>query len=73
MASFASSNLGDVSSNTDGPKCIDTNEPCDDLTNTCSDGKVQKCIAKGPGKDMFESCKIIAEKQYEKAKVRLSI
>lgn len=29
---------------------------------------MQKCIAFGPGKDMFESTRIIAEKQVEKAK-----
>ena len=28
----------------------------------------EKCVASGPGKDMFESVKIIGEKQYEKAK-----
>jgi len=29
----------------------------------------EKCIAFGPGKNMFESTKIIAENQYKKAKV----
>jgi len=29
IAAFASTNLGDVSPNTAGPKCIDTGEPCD--------------------------------------------
>lgn len=30
--------------------------------------KTEKCIASGPGKDMFESTLIIGTKQYEKAK-----
>merc|ERR1719187_1377698 len=68
VAAFTASNLGDVSPNTNGARCIDTGEPCDLITSTCGDGKVQKCRASGPGNDMFESTRIIATNQYEKAK-----
>jgi len=66
IAAFASSNLGDVSPNILGPKCIDTGLPCDTEHSTC-DGRTQMCIASGPGKDMFESTKIIAERQFRKS------
>ena len=80
VAAFASTNLGDVSPNTDGPKCQDTGLPCDIEHSTCNGRfeqrsssshlenhsltRTQMCIASGPGKDMFESTKIIAERQY---------
>jgi len=67
VAAFASTNLGDVSPNTNGPKCQDTGLPCDLEHSTC-DGRTQMCIASGPGKDMFESTKIIAERQYRVAR-----
>lgn len=66
VAAFAQSNCGDVSPNINGPRCIDTGLPCDLATSTC-DGRVQKCIASGPGKDMVESTKIIGERQFTKA------
>jgi len=66
VAAFASTNLGDVSPNTNGPRCIDTGLPCDTEHSTC-DGRTQMCIAFGPGKDMFESTKIIAERQFKKS------
>lgn len=66
VAAFAQANEGDVSPNTKGPRCIDTGLPCDAETSTC-DGQNLKCIAFGPGKDMFESTKIIGGKQYMKA------
>jgi len=62
VASFASTNLGDVSPNILGPKCIDTGLPCDLEHSTC-EGRTQNCIASGPGVDMFDSTKIIAERQ----------
>ena len=68
MGAFAQTNCGDVSPNTDGPKCQDTGEPCDILTSTCG-GRSQMCYASGPGKDMMESTKIIGEMQFEKALV----
>lgn len=69
VAAFASTNLGDVSPNTNGPKCIDTGLPCDGSTSTCN-GKCENCIAFGPGTngDMFESTKIIGDRQYQFAK-----
>ena len=66
VAAFASANLGDVSPNILGPKCVDTGLPCDLEHSTCNN-RTQMCIASGPGKDMFESTKIIAERQYKKA------
>lgn len=67
VAAFGSTNLGDVSPNTNGPHCQDTGLPCDVLHSTC-DGRTELCVASGPGKDMFESCEIIGRKQFEFAK-----
>lgn len=66
IAAFASSNLGDVSPNILGPKCIDTGLPCDVEHSTCNN-RTQMCIASGPGKDMFDSTRIIAERQFNAA------
>ncbi|KER28637.1 hypothetical protein T265_13542 [Opisthorchis viverrini] len=66
VGAFAQANEGDVSPNLRGPKCIDTGRPCDYVHGSCN-GRTQKCIAFGPGQDMFESTKIIAQRQYEKA------
>ncbi|XP_030834931.1 neutral ceramidase [Strongylocentrotus purpuratus] len=66
VAAFASSNLGDVSPNTKGARCIDTGLPCDRNSSTCG-GKTEMCIAFGPGEDMFDSTRIIGENQYKKA------
>jgi neutral ceramidase len=69
VAAFASTNLGDVSPNTMGAKCIDTGLPCEGGHSTCN-GKCENCIAFGPGTngDMFESCQIIGGKQADFAK-----
>merc|ERR1719193_1483597 len=67
VAAFANSNLGDVSPNIKGPRCQDTGKRCDYVTSTCSDGTVKKCVASGPGGDMFESTKIIGQRQIDKA------
>eukprot|EP00595_Chromulina_sp_UTEXLB2642_P000698 CAMPEP_0196768146 /NCGR_PEP_ID=MMETSP1095-20130614/42402_1 /TAXON_ID=96789 ORGANISM="Chromulina nebulosa, Strain UTEXLB2642" /NCGR_SAMPLE_ID=MMETSP1095 /ASSEMBLY_ACC=CAM_ASM_000446 /LENGTH=474 /DNA_ID=CAMNT_0042137325 /DNA_START=660 /DNA_END=2081 /DNA_ORIENTATION=+ len=66
VAAFASTNLGDVSPNTAGPKCIDTGLPCDGTTSSCN-GKCEQCIAFGPGTngDIFESTQLIGQQQYE--------
>jgi neutral ceramidase len=66
VGAFASTNLGDVSPNTNGAKCIDTGLDCDGTSSTCN-GKCENCIAFGPGTngDMFESTQIIGNKQYE--------
>jgi len=62
ISGFFSTNLGDVSPNTNGAKCIDTGEPCDGTTSTCN-GRCENCIAFGPGSNMEESTQIIGEKQ----------
>ena len=67
VAAFGQSNEGDVSPNTMGPKCIDTGLPCDFAHSTC-DGRTEKCIAFGPGNNMYESNTIIGHKQYQAAK-----
>ncbi|XP_073992956.1 neutral ceramidase isoform X2 [Rhodnius prolixus] len=66
IAAFASSNLGDVSPNIRGPLCHMSGQPCDPYTSTCKDKK-DKCIAFGPGRDMFESTAIIASRLLEGA------
>ncbi|KAK4306171.1 hypothetical protein Pmani_021982 [Petrolisthes manimaculis] len=66
VGAFAQTNCGDVSPNTQGPRCIDTGLPCELASSTCN-GRVQNCIASGPGKDMVESTKIIGTMQFDKA------
>ncbi|XP_017780486.1 PREDICTED: neutral ceramidase [Nicrophorus vespilloides] len=66
VAGFASSNLGDVSPNIKGAKCINTGEPCDRDSSTCG-GEAKYCIASGPGEDIFDSTKIIANRILSKA------
>uniref|UniRef100_A0A803W9Z0 Neutral ceramidase n=1 Tax=Ficedula albicollis TaxID=59894 RepID=A0A803W9Z0_FICAL len=68
VAAFASSNLGDVSSNTRGPFCASTGESCDNPQSSCPVGGAAMCMAQGPGKDMFESTRIIGQNLYLKAK-----
>ncbi|XP_055525447.1 neutral ceramidase [Wyeomyia smithii] len=68
---FASSNLGDVSPNIMGPKCEKTGLPCDVLTSSCPSG-AGACFASGPGKDMYESTKIIATRLYNAGSQLLS-
>jgi len=72
VAAFASTNLGDVSPNIMGAKCIDTGLPCDGTTSTCN-GRCEKCIAFGPGTngDMFESTQIIGDNQAKFASALL--
>ncbi|KAG7204442.1 hypothetical protein KM043_004878 [Ampulex compressa] len=65
VAAFASSNLGDVSPNTRGPKCEFSGKPCS-AQSTCGGAK-ERCFASGPGKDMFESTSIIANKLFTQA------
>lgn len=69
VAAFASTNLGDVSPNTMGAKCIDTGLACDGTTSSCN-GRCENCIAFGPGPngDMVQSAKIIGQNQFEHAK-----
>ena len=75
MAAFASANLGDVSPNLSGPFCLNENQECNITTNTCpkfpnviEDVFYEPCYAVGPGgDDYFESTRIIAERQFNKA------
>uniref|UniRef100_A0A8I5UX74 Neutral ceramidase n=1 Tax=Pongo abelii TaxID=9601 RepID=A0A8I5UX74_PONAB len=70
VAAFASSNLGDVSPNILGPRCINTGESCDNANSTCPIGGPSMCIAKGPGQDMFDSTQIIGRAMYQRAKAK---
>lgn len=69
VAAFASTNLGDVSPNIKGPRCQLSGVECDMYTSKCPDNK-EFCVASGPGADIFESTKMIAENLYTKAMVR---
>ncbi|XP_050531893.1 neutral ceramidase-like isoform X2 [Daktulosphaira vitifoliae] len=65
VAAFASANEGDSSPNIKGPRCQITGNPCDIPGPSCESD--EQCVASGPGKDMKESTKIIAERLFEKA------
>ena len=67
VAAFAATNLGDVSPNINGSFCVDTGLPCEMSHSTCK-GKNELCQARGPGQDMFDSTRIIAERQDATAK-----
>ncbi|GIX98692.1 neutral ceramidase [Caerostris darwini] len=68
VAAFAQSNAGDVSPNIFGARCpSNVSDICDIETSTCKGGK-ERCIAIGPGQDMFESTWIIGRRQYKVAK-----
>ncbi|XP_006880455.1 PREDICTED: neutral ceramidase [Elephantulus edwardii] len=68
VAAFASSNLGDVSPNVLGPRCINTGESCDNINSNCPIGGPGMCMASGPGKDMIDSTQIIGTTIFQKAK-----
>lgn len=68
VAAFASTNLGDVSPNIKGPRCQKSGVECDMNTSKCP-SNTEFCVASGPGNDIFESTKIIAENLYSKAGV----
>ena len=70
VAAFASSNLGDVSPNIMGPRCQYSGTACDYETSKCP-GNTEHCVAFGPGNNQFESTKIIAERLYGKALVKM--
>ncbi|XP_034181151.2 neutral ceramidase isoform X2 [Osmia lignaria lignaria] len=65
VAAFSSTNLGDVSPNIRGPKCNFSGKDCSEQY-TCP-GKNEACFASGPGKDMFESTSIIANKIFRES------
>lgn len=68
VAAFSSSNLGDVTPNTKGPYCANTGLKCDYLNSSCPVGGTKQCQNVGPGDDMFQSTRIIAENIYKKTK-----
>ncbi|RWS20358.1 neutral ceramidase-like protein, partial [Leptotrombidium deliense] len=69
VAAFPNGIEGDVSPNTKGARCIDTGSSCDIHTSSCGVNlQNDKCIASGPGNNMFQSTQIIGDKQYKKAK-----
>lgn len=70
VGAFASTNLGDVSPNIRGPKCQKSGNPCDGLTSRCPHEEGE-CVASGPGRDIFESTRIIATRLYEAAVVSI--
>jgi neutral ceramidase len=65
VGAVAQSNEGDVSPNTRGAFC-DNGSPCDYAHSTCG-GTSQGCHGYGPGRDEFESTKIIGTNQFKKA------
>ncbi|XP_072938612.1 neutral ceramidase [Epargyreus clarus] len=66
VCAFASTNLGDVSPNTRGPRCEFSRARCDQERLLCTLPK-ERCFASGPGRDMFESTRIIATKMFDAA------
>ncbi|KPI92967.1 Neutral ceramidase [Papilio xuthus] len=64
VCAFASTNLGDVSPNTRGPVCEFSGLACDQSA-LC--GHKERCFASGPGRDMFDSTRIIATKIFQTA------
>jgi neutral ceramidase len=71
VGAFCSTNLGDVSPNIMGPKCMATGLPCDPLTSKCPNKDV--CVASGPGRDIFESTKMIGSRIYKGASKLLHV
>eukprot|EP01065_Artemidia_motanka_P040940 TRINITY_DN522_c0_g1_i1.p1 TRINITY_DN522_c0_g1~~TRINITY_DN522_c0_g1_i1.p1 ORF type:complete len:828 (+),score=322.04 TRINITY_DN522_c0_g1_i1:61-2484(+) len=79
VAAFASTNLGDVSPNTDGQICHsgpDEGKSCDIVHSTCPVhqkllnrivNRTQPCYMLGPGKDMYDSARIQAQRQTDAA------
>lgn len=72
VAGFAQGAAGDVSPNINGSFCVDTGASCENAQSVCYDHlghpHNSKCLARGPGRDMFESTKIIGERQFRAAK-----
>ncbi|KAJ8730529.1 hypothetical protein PYW08_001942 [Mythimna loreyi] len=64
VCAFASTNLGDVSPNTKGPHCEFSGKVCDQEKLLCKLPK-ERCFASGPGRDMFDSTRIIATKLFQ--------
>ncbi|RDA88330.1 hypothetical protein CP532_5534 [Ophiocordyceps camponoti-leonardi (nom. inval.)] len=72
VGAFGQANEADVSPNTDGAWCEDgSGQPCNITDSSCPDGKVTKCIGRGPvfrALDLgVSSCHEIARRQASKA------
>nr|XP_049696642.1 neutral ceramidase [Helicoverpa armigera] len=65
VAGFFSSSLGDVSPNTREARCEFSGKECDNQFIICD--HLERCFAEGPGRDMFESTKIIGDAVFEGA------
>ncbi|XP_059055431.1 neutral ceramidase [Achroia grisella] len=72
VCAFASTNLGDVSPNIKGPRCEFSGKVCDQEKLLCKLPK-ERCFASGPGKDMFDSTRIIATRMYQTAMKILAV
>lgn len=73
VAGFSQANVGDTSPNVLGAWCEDgTGQMCSFENSTCSDGKSQKCHARGPffrvDDEGTSSCLEIGRRQFEPAK-----
>ncbi|XP_023951474.2 neutral ceramidase-like [Bicyclus anynana] len=62
VAGFFISILGDISPNLRGARCEFSGNECDNQFLLCA--ALERCFAKGPGNDMFESTRIIGERVY---------
>ncbi|KAK6074316.1 Neutral ceramidase 2 [Seiridium cupressi] len=74
VAGFSQANVGDTSPNVLGAWCEDgTGQMCSFENSTCSDGKTQKCHARGPffrnNDQGTSSCYEIGKRQFEPARL----
>ncbi|RCI08432.1 hypothetical protein L249_8849 [Ophiocordyceps polyrhachis-furcata BCC 54312] len=72
VGGFSQANMGDVSPNVMGAFCDDgSGERCRFEDSTCSDGRVSRCRARGPGLAVDDhgasSCREIGRRQYQAA------
>lgn len=71
VAGFAQGVSGDISPNTRGDYCKNTGKSCENQWSVCWDQgqpKNELCLGQGPGRDNYESMKIIGERQVTAAK-----
>ncbi|KAF3021459.1 hypothetical protein E8E14_008778 [Neopestalotiopsis sp. 37M] len=73
VAGFSQANVGDTSPNVLGAWCEDgTGQMCSFENSTCSDGRTQKCHARGPffreNDEGTSSCYEIGKRQFESAR-----
>lgn len=71
VAGFAQGVSGDISPNTRGVYCKNTGESCENQWSVCWENgqpKNELCLGQGPGRDKYESMKIIGERQVTAAK-----